>query len=277
MYDVIVTADLTFARVQGQNLRADLHRPATEAPPPAVVYVHGGGFEVGSRTDGAEERVSALARHGLAVLSVDYRLAPASHPAQLHDVKAAVRWLRGSAADLGVDASRVGIWGASAGAVLAALVGLTAQAPELDGDVGEHLDRSAAVDAVVAWFGASDLLAGAARSRLETAILPFDVEARLLGVASAAEVTSPGVVDRARQASPLSWASHAAPPFLIAHGDRDRIVPIAQSQALHDALVRAGARSSLLLVGGAGHEDQAFDSPQNLALTAGFLAACLRP
>lgn len=275
MYDVTSTTDLPYAEVDGRPLLVDLYRPATEQPPPVVLYVHGGGFEVGSRTDGADGRLAALAAHGVAVLSVDYRLAPAAHfPAPLHDVKAAVRWLRACADQLDVAGERVGVWGASSGALLAALVGLTPGRADLDGTVGEHLDRSSAVQAVVAWFGVADLLATASRSWLEAEILPFGFEAALLGVGSTADVLH--ARDAARQASPLTWVSDAAPQFLIAHGDRDRVVPTAQSHTLHDALVRAGARSSLLLVGGAGHEDAAFDTPTNLGLTAGFLRSALR-
>jgi acetyl esterase/lipase len=275
MYDVKVTEDLSYADVDGQRLLADLYRPATEQPPPVVLYVHGGGFARGSRSDNAEDRLAALAAHGVAVLSLDYRLVPAVRfPAQLHDVKAAVRWARANAASLGVDGGRAGIWGASAGALLASLVALTPGQAGLDGELGDHLDQSSAVQAVVAWFGVADLLASASRSWLEAQILPFDFEAALLGVASAADVPAAG--DLARQASPLTWVSAEAPPFLIAHGDRDRVVPAAQSHMLHEALVRAGAHSSLLLLGGAGHEDAAFDAPANLALTAGFLSAALR-
>lgn len=276
MYDVTVTNDLTYAEVDGKPLLADLYRPSTQQPPPVVLYVHGGGFEVGSRSDNAKERLTGLAAHGVAVLSIDYRLAPAGQfPAPLHDVKAAVRWVRANAADLDVAGERVGVWGASAGALLASLAGLTAGRTELDGHVGDHLDESSAVQAVVAWFGATDLLTSSSRSWLEAEILPFNFEAALLGVASAEEVRR-HAADRAREASPVTWVSADAPPFLIAHGDRDRVVPPAQSHTLHEALVRAGGSSSLLLVGGAGHEDAAFDAPTNLALTAGFLTAALR-
>ncbi len=276
MYDVTVTADLTYAEADGRQLLADLYRPVTDEPPPVALYAHGGGFEVGSRSDNAKDRLAALAAFGVAVLAIDYRLAPAAHfPAPLHDVKAAVRWVRARAHGLGVDGERVGVWGASAGATLASLVGLTAGRGELDGDVGEHPEQSSAVQAVVAWFGAADMLATASRSSLEAEIVPFDFEAALLGVGSAAEVLR-DAADRARQASPLTWVSADAPPFLIAHGDRDRVVPPAQSHSLHEALVRAGARSALLLLGGAGHEDAAFDTPESLALTAGFLSAALR-
>lgn len=211
----------------------------------------------------------------MAVLSIDYRLAPSAHfPAQLHDLKAAVRWSRACAADLGIDAERIGVWGVSAGAILASLAGLTPDRRELEGNLGEHLDQSSAVQAVVAWMGVSDLLASASRSWLEAQILPFNFEAALLGKDSAAGVTSDP--DLARRASPLTWVSADAPPFLIAHGDRDRVVPVGESHALHEALVRAGASSSLLVLGGAGHEDAAFDAPPNLALTAAFLGAVLR-
>jgi acetyl esterase/lipase len=200
MYEVTVTADLAYADADGQPLLADLYRPATEQAPPVVLYVHGGGFAVGSRSDGAEGRLAALAAHGVAVLSVDYRLAPAAHfPAQLHDVKAAVRWVRGCAPSLGVDGGQVGVWGASAGALLASLVGLTPGQAGLDGDLGDHLDQSSAVQAVVAWFGVADLLASASRSWLEAQILPFNFEATLLGVGSPAEVTE--AADRAREAN----------------------------------------------------------------------------
>lgn len=275
MYDVEVTKDHVYAKAGGRSLAADLYRPLTAEPPPVVIYAHGGGWAVGSRSDGADTRLRPLASHGLAVLSIDYRLADSAHfPAQLHDLKAAIRWTRARAPELNVDAHRIATWGASAGALLASLAGLTAGQAELDGGVGDHLGQSTTVEAVVAWFGQSDLLASTSRSWLEAEIVPFNFEAGLLGVesvAAAAEV--PGL---ARQASPISWVSADAPAFLIAHGDRDRVIPVSESQSLHDALVRAGARSTLTLVGGAGHEDAAFDSPANLALTAGFLTGMLR-
>ena len=274
-YPVAVVPDLPYAEVDGVPLLADLYRPDTEQAPPVVVYVHGGGWAVGSRSDFADTRLAGLAAHGLAVVSIDYRLVDVAHfPAQLHDVKAAVRWVRAEADRLGVHAERVGIWGASAGAVLASLAGLTGGRPELEGDVGEHVDRSSAVQAVVPWFGVADLLATTTRSELEARLVPGGPEAAFLGVNSVADVA--GVGELARQASPLSWVSADAPPFLIAHGDRDRVVSPSESRSLHDALTRAGAGSSLLVLGGAGHEDTIFDSPANLALTAGFLLASLR-
>jgi acetyl esterase/lipase len=264
VHDVVITADLVFRHVDGADLLADLHRPSTPQPPPVVVHVHGGGFRFGTRTDGAGSRLSALAAHGIAVLSIDYRLAPlATYPAPVEDVGAAVSWVRDHAVELGVDGERLALWGVSAGGLLASLTALDA-APD------------AGVGAVVAWFPLTDLEAGAARSPLERAVIPLDLEAALLGLDDGSEIAADAeTAERARRASPVRRVRRGAPPFLIAHGDRDRITPPSQSRALHDALVAAGVESTLLLLGGAGHEGSEFDTPAHLSLTAAWLLATL--
>jgi acetyl esterase/lipase len=265
----LVEPNLTYAEVRGVPLALDLYRSAA-ADAPLVVYLHGGGWRAGSRTDDAA-RLAGLAAFGVTVASVDYRLAPeAVFPAQLHDVKAAVRWLRAQGERLGLPTERIGIWGASAGAYLASLLALTNGDAEFEGTVGGNLDQSSAVQAVVHWFGQADLVAAAARTPVEARLLPFHFEAGLLGVDSVA-----ADADRARRIGLLGRVSAAAPPFLIAHGDRDHVVAPSESRALHDALARAGADSRLLLVGGAGHEDPAFDAPATLAMTAAWLRATL--
>lgn len=272
MSDVRIRADLSIAQVDGFEITADLYRPDIDEPP-VVIYVHGGGWQMGDKKDGAEERLSRLASHGVAVLSTNYRMAPVGlFPNPVHDIKAVVRWLRAHGSELGLSTERVGIWGASAGAYLAAITGLTAGDTELEGTVGEDLDQSSRVDAVVYWFGPSDLAASASRSWIEAALLPPPFETALLGEEEVAHPTQ-----KSWDASPLSHVRADAPPFLIAHGDRDRITLHAQSKALHDALVSTGAQSKLLLLGGAGHEGPQFDEPENLAITAAFLSAHLRP
>jgi acetyl esterase/lipase len=126
------------------------------------------------------------------------------------------------------------------------------------------------VQAVVHWFGPTDLVSGASRSWLEDIILPPALEPPLFGASAISEVE-----DTARRASPLHRVSSAAPPFLIEHGDRDRVLPQAETEALHNALQRAGASSSFLVLGGAGHEDHRFDEPANIAMLAAFFAAHL--
>lgn len=258
---------MIFATAGGVDLGLDVHGSAG----PVVVYVHGGGWSHGSRWDDANERLAPLAAHGVTVVSVDYRLAPgAVFPAPLHDLKAAVRWLRAEGPRLGLATERIGIWGASAGAYLGSLLALTNGDPEFEGSVGGHGERSSAVQAVVHWFGQSDLAVSASRSAVETRLLPFTFEADFLGTSDPATLA-----ERARGLSLPSRVSAQAPPFLIAHGDRDRIVPPSEGWALHDALSRAGASSRFELLAGAGHEDPAFHSPATLAVTAAWLRAVL--
>ncbi|MEW1568408.1 MULTISPECIES: alpha/beta hydrolase [unclassified Streptomyces] len=269
-YAVAIERDLSYATVEGAILRLDIYRPAAQGTP-VVVYVHGGGWTRGDRrTDGAK-RLAPLAAYGVTVVSVDYRLAPgAVFPQQLHDIKGAVRWLRAHGDRLGLDTGRLGIWGASAGAYLGSLLALSDGDRTLEGTVGGNLKQSSAVQAVVHWFGQADLAASAFRSDLEGRLVPFHFEADLLGTSDPAELA-----DRARELSLLSRVSLQAPPFLIAHGDRDRIVPLSQGVSLHHALGRVGAYSRLELVAAAGHEDAAFDGPSSLACTAAWLRSFL--
>jgi acetyl esterase/lipase len=268
---VSVSRDLVYATVDGIELGLDLYRPDAEGPHDVVVYVHGGAWKEGDKAADAE-RLERFAANGIAVASVNYRLiGQAIHPAGLHDVKGAVRWLRANAGELGLRTERLAFWGASSGAHLASLAALTQRDPEWEGDTGGNLEHSSAVDAVVHWFGPVDLVNGAHRSWLEEILLAPPLEPPLFGADDIAQVA-----ELARRVSPLFRVTADAPPFLIAHGDRDRVLPRAESEAFHDALSRAGARSSLLIVGGAGHEDHLFDSADNLALTAAFVATHLR-
>jgi acetyl esterase/lipase len=259
-----------FATVGRIPLGLDLYRaPQTDAP--LVLFVHGGGWRSGDKTDGHAERLAPMAACGVTVASVDYRLVPeATFPDQLHDLKGAVRWLRAHGRALGLRTDRLGVWGASAGAYLASLLALTPGDDEFEGTVGGNLEQSSEVQAVVHWFGQSDLLVSGSRSDTESRLLPFAFEAGLLGVGSVDDAA-----DRARGLSLLTRVSPQAPPFLIAHGDRDHVVAPSEGMALHDALSRAGADTRLLLLGGAGHEGPEFDRPATLAMTAAWLRTAL--
>ena len=266
-----VDRDLVFATPDGVELALDIYR-ALQGDAPVTVYVHGGGWRSGDKADDGRRRLAPLSEYGVTVVSVNYRLAPgATFPSQLHDVKAAVRWLRANGARLRLPTQRLGVWGASAGAYLGSLLALTAGVNRLEGTVGGNLDQPSAVQAVVHWFGQSDLLASASRTEVEARLLPFAFEADLLGVTDVANAA-----DRARELSLLSWVSPAAPPFLIVHGDRDHVISPSEGQALHHALVRAGADSRFELLGGTGHEGAGFDRPASLAMTAAWLRTVLR-
>jgi acetyl esterase/lipase len=272
MPPVTVESDHEFATIGDTTLRLDLYR-APQADAPLVLYVHGGGWRSGDKTDAGAERLAPLAACGITVASVNYRLVPgAVFPDQLHDLKGAVRWLRTHGPGLGLRSDRLGIWGASAGAYLGSLLALTAGDDRFEGAVGGNLDQSSEVQAVVHWFGQSDLLASGSRSDIEARLLPFAFEAGLLGVSSVVEAA-----DRARDLSLLTRVSAQAPPFLIAHGDRDHVVASSEGKALHDALSRAGAETQFMLVGGAGHEGPEFHRPATLAMTAAWLRDKLIP
>ena len=227
--------------------------PRTGEPVPVVVYLHGGGWRLGSRRSAGPAYSGAdpspferLAQAGIAVASADYRLSgEATWPAQLHDAKAAVRWLRARAGDLGIDPERIAAWGESAGGHLAALLGLTEDDAALEGDVG-ITGTPSRVSAVVAWYAPTDL-AGLAADVGADPTDPATREAQLLGA------PVPDVPDLAAQASPVTHVSPGAPPFLLLHGAADRFIPPVQSERLHRALVEAGVEAELELYEGADH------------------------
>ena len=231
---------VAYAAISGiRPLELDLYLPADASQPaPVVVFLHGGGWRLGSRRSAGPAYTAAspspferLAQRGIAVASVDYRLTgEARWPIQLHDAKAAVRWLRARAGELGIDGQRVAAWGESAGGHLAALLGLTS--PDLGGDIGVR-GPSTAVGPVVAWYPPTDLVNFA--SDAGTDPMAADTrEAQLLGAPVAA------VPELAAQASPVSHVRPGAPAFLLLHGRADRMIPCTQSERLRDRLREAG-------------------------------------
>ncbi|MEV6171582.1 alpha/beta hydrolase [Streptomyces sp. NPDC051954] len=261
-------------------LALDLYTPVGKGPFPVIVYLHGGGWRLGSRRefgpafDGlTPDPWTTLTRAGFAVASVDYRLSgEAPFPAQVHDVKAAVRWLRHRHGELNLDAEHIVAFGESAGGHLAALLGLTPDHAELEGTVGVT-GPSSRVTAVIDWYAPTDLLA---LSRHTPPAPPGGAgqpsrEALLLGN------QAQQVPHLARLASPVAHVSAAAPPFHIAHGADDRLVPSGQSQALTTALRSAGVPVDLHLVEGAGHLWTGADDATPLLDTAIKFAQAVTP
>ncbi len=252
---VIVDRDFTYRTVEGQQLRADVYLPREESPRAALLYFHGGGWELGSRTDYEDSRQRVLAARGFLVASVEYRFsARARFPAQRDDARAAAEWLRGQAPGYGASSDRIGAWGASAGGHLAALLAL--------GDGAHDLDP--AVEAAVVWFAPLDLRAQSGGTALERELFPPSSVDRLLG-----RTFDPDDADH-RAADPLSLVSSAASPILLMTGDRDRVIDGSASIRMHEALTRAQATSVLQVHGGAGHEDPALGGAAGIGAVAGF-------
>lgn len=215
------------------------------APLPAIIYIHGGGFTGGSREIG-NQYSALLATGGYFTVTIDYRLlGDAPFPAAIHDCKAAVRFLRANADELGIDPDRIGVWGHSAGGHLAAFLGTAGNVPETHGDVGEFDDADSSVACVVDFFGPSDF------TSLRQTRRP-DGDIRIFGDAGR-EWSDEERAKRLREVGPLHWVDAADPPFLIIHGTEDRVVPLEQSQVLQDALSAAGVSTELIAIEGAGH------------------------
>jgi acetyl esterase/lipase len=207
---------------------------------PAVVYLHPGGFRSGSRSSG-RAFIIAMAQGGYVAATVDYRLAGQAHyPAAVHDCKAAIRFLRANADELGIDPDRIGVWGTSAGGHLAALVATSADVAELEGSVGTT-GVSSAVACAATVSGSSDFTAEHLR-RQGHAILEEWFGQPLKDIP-----------DQLKQASPVTHVDLDDPAMLIIHGENDQTVPVTQARTLHEKLIAAQVPSTLHIVVDGGH------------------------
>lgn len=234
-----IERDVTYCNADGVALKMDIYYPQTASGPfPVAVYVHGGGWTGGDKASGEGIDITELVARGYLVAAVNYRLAPRyKFPAQIEDVKCAVRFLRAHGAQYGINPEKIGAWGGSAGGHLVSLLGL---ADESAGwDVGPYTEQSSRVQAVVDMFGPSDLT-----------VLFNGADPQLLQQVFGSTDRSSEAIQRA---SPVSWVTSDDPPFLILHGEKDGLVPLSQSQELYDRLTAAGVPATLLIVKNAGH------------------------
>ncbi len=263
---VVVHRDLAYVTSGHPRQVLDLYLPAASSPAPLIVWIHGGAFRMGSK----EDRVPfEMLEQGYAIASLNYRLSQhARFPAQIEDCKAAVRWLRAHADTYRLDPECFASWGESAGGHLAAMLGTAGH--ERSFEVGEHLEHSSRVQAVLDFFGPTDFLQMDAQRMPEGMVhdSPDSPESQLVG---GAIQEHPAAVARA---NPVTYVTPAAPPFLIVHGDRDPLVPYQQSTLLVAALRAAGVPVTFYTVVGAGHGG--FDDPQIPAIVHEFLDTHLR-
>ena len=262
-----VSRDVVYVELETGALALDVYVPEVEegvednAPPPLVVWIHGGAWKLGDK--GTWVHPLFLLEHGYAVASVQYRFSQtATFPAQIEDCRAALRYLREHADELGVDARRVGVMGESAGGMLAALLATTAD--EHDGEV-----RPAAV---IELFGPMDLTRHVEQSRQPGRQATTSVQELVGGDPTADEAAR----KLARAGSPILHVGANDPPMMVVHGTADPLVHLDQSRDFVAAVRAAGATAELVEVDGAGHASEAFWTPALEQRYAAFLDRHLR-
>lgn len=248
---VRVQRDIPYANTDNPRQMLDLYlpkEPAGEKPLPVVAWIHGGAWRGGNKRSGARRLAPLVASGDYAGVSIGYRLTgEAVWPAQIHDLKAAIRWIRANANNHHLDPDRLGVWGSSAGGHLVAMLGTSGGVETLEGNLGTHLGQDSRVTCGVDYFGPSDLLSvGKYPSRMDHDA-PGSPESRLVGG------PLQQMREAARSASPTTYASKDDPPFLIVHGDQDMTVPYNQSERLAAALRKVGVDVKFITVRGGGH------------------------
>ncbi|MDX2006191.1 MAG: alpha/beta hydrolase [Meiothermus sp.] len=267
-------ADLAYASTsKAQTL--DLFVPQGNGPFPLVVNIHGGGFMAGSKEMLDAPIARALLKEGVAVASINYRLSgEARFPAAVLDAKAAVRFLRANAARYRLNPDRFLAFGQSAGGNLASLLGTSGGVAAFEDPALGNAGTSSRVQGVIDWFGPTDFLQMDAAAKAQGC--PADhgqansPESKYLGKPIAE------VPELVRQANPITYIDSGDPPFLLQKGDKDCLIPFAQSQLLHDALRKAGVAAALETLAGAGHGGAQFSTEANVRRVVEFVKATLK-
>ncbi len=245
--------DLPYADTDNPRQQLDLflpQSPKSDKLLPVIVFIHGGAWRMGDRRSGWGMIAPPVQRGDYAGVSVGYRLSgEAIWPAQIHDCKAAIRWVKGNARKYHLDPDRIGVIGTSAGGHLVAMLGTSGEVKSLDGKLGHFLTENARIACVVDEFGPTDLLAMGGSH-----VNPDSPESILIGGAVQERK------EAAQNASPISFVAADNPPFLLLHGTNDPAVPFDQSERLFAALKKAGVNATFVPVVGAGHGN--FASPE---------------
>lgn len=231
-------SDVTYCTVNNTELKMDMYFPIKfdSNPSPVLVYVHGGAWLFGNKeiNTGRADFPELLSR-GYVIASVNYRLAPDyQFPAQIEDVKCAVRYLRANAEKYNIDPNYIGAWGDSAGGHLVSLLALTNRSAGFD--TGQYLEYSSSIQAVVDYFGPTNL-----------------TNPNFYNIYAIALDQIFGSYENMINASPVKYVTNSSPPFLIFQGDRDIVVFQSQSEELYDKLKENNVTASLVIVNGASH------------------------
>jgi len=254
--------DVVYAQVDSKALAVDIYVPQSKRPVPLIVWIHGGAWYLYDK----KQYPKALVDAGFAVASLDFRQSTeARFPAQIYDIKAAIRFLRAKAADYGYRVDRIAIGGASSGGHLAAVAGLTNGNKELEGTLGEYANASSKVDAIIDYFGASNLTTILSQST------PHGLNVRQPALDKLLGGQPDTLPELAKLASPVLHVDRTDPPLLLLHGDQDPQMPINQSHELQGAYEKLGLDGKLIVVHGAGHAGPVFYEGAQLKAAVEFL------
>lgn len=259
--------------------KLDIYFPSEgNGPFPVIIFIHGGGFEMGDKKSFELHPALQGLKHGYAVVSVNYRLSgEAIFPAQIQDVKAAIRFLRANARTYKLNPDKFATWGASAGGNLSAMAGTTGDVTEFDDASLGNIQQSSKVQAVVDWFGPIAFnemdqqfkARGKGRADHNNAASP---ESKLLGKAITA------IPELVKRANPSTYISKNDPPFFIEHGMEDPLVPTEQSENFYTELVKVLGHDkvTLVLLKDTSHGGKQFNSQENLDKVYAFLDKALQ-
>ena len=258
-----IIRDVEYASVGEHALKLDIHLPGNKPRSPLVIWVHGGAWRSGSKKD---VPISKWIGDGYAVASVDYRLSTeARFPAQVHDIKAAIRFLRGHGDEWKLHTKNILIAGDSAGAHLATLVGVSNGNSDLEGAIGHDLKQSSDVQGIVSFYGAANLTTILQQST------PHGLNVRVPALQLLLGDLPTNAPALARLASPVFHVDRHDPPLLLLHGDQDPQMPINQSLELLGAYQNAKAPVQFEVVHSAAHGGARFYDAERHEIARRFL------
>ncbi len=257
-----ITRDITYALTPEKELKLDLYLPVGISNPYLIIWVHGGAWHSGSKDNPPRDLINL----GYAMASISYRHTPeATFPAQVHDIKAAIRFLRSHADQYGYRGDKITLWGSSAGGHLVALTGLTNKHEGLEGKIGNDLATSSEIQAVIDFFGPADLTTILSQST------PHGLNVRTPALALMFGKPLDQVAEELKLASPVYHVDVGDPPLFICHGDLDPQVPINQSIQLYGKYRELNLPVQLEFVHGGGHGGNQFSDPELIAKVDQFL------
>ena len=260
--DIETTKDIIYAQDGDKKLQLDIYKPKAQKEPYLIVWVHGGAWNTGSK----ENPPLGLLPFGYALASVDFHASTEKpFPADVHDIKAAIRFLRANASKYGYKSDKIIIWGSSSGGHLAALVATTNNNAALEGNLGDFTKTSSSVQGCIDFYGPTNFLTILNQST------PHGLNVRLPSLAILLGKPLDQVTELAKLASPVYQVDASDPPLFIVHGEQDIQVPINQSIELMNVYKSKGLKVQIEFVPEAGHSSPAYSKPELMEKIAKFL------